>query len=213
VAGVASRLFSVAADSITAAPSFNAHQPCAHGVRNGQLHLREAGQYNLHAYILENAELGAQSNCGAGHNYVHNQVVREVLGGNSGTAGVISSNPIVDTPYSHTYTLALTASWNASNLQVMAYITRSEVGGALSLNATNVSMFPVGIEEKNALQASLHVFPNPFNDALQVELAADASPSFVETNSLDSRVLAQLARVFVAEPLRFFGSGSLTAGT
>ena len=210
--GVAARQLSVSPVSITVAPSFNATSRVLTVPVTANFTYAEAGEYTLNAYILENGVLGAQTNGGAGNNYVHNQVVREVLGGSNGTAGVIPSNPVAGAPYTHTYSFTLPAGWNASNVQVMAYVTRRENGGALSLNATKVSMLPVGIEENNALQASLNVFPNPFIDAMQVELAADATPAFVEIYSLDGRVLAQWERVFAAEPQRFDGLGSLAAG-
>lgn len=210
--GVAARQLSVAPATITATPNFNATTRLLTVPVTANFTYAEAGQYTLNAYILENGVLGAQTSGGAGNNYVHNQVVREVLGGSGGTTGVIPSSPVAGTPYTHTYTFTLPAGWNASNVQVMAYVTRRETGGALSLNATKVSILPVGIEETNALQASLNVFPNPFMEALQVELAADATPAFVELYSLDGRVLAQWERVFAGEPQRFDGLGSLAAG-
>lgn len=212
-AAVDARKLSVSPVSIQVTPNFNTSTRVLTVQVATTMLYAEAGTYTINAYILEDGVLGPQTNGGAGSNYVHNQVVREVLGPVTGTTGVIPANPVQGQTYTHTYTYTVPTAWNASNLRILAYATRVEGSGRLTLNAKAVGMLPVGIEERDALSNVFTAWPVPFAGNLFVDLPADPQAADLELFAVDGRLLATWRRTFNGAPVELDGLEGLPAGT
>ncbi len=152
-----------------------------------------AGEHTLNAYIVEDDIPGAQANAQPG--YIHQQLVREVLGGNNGTAGIVPSGPVPGTAYSATWTYQLPEDWNAEKVRVLGMATHHQDGSAYTLNTVSSAPLVVGVEELGAAAIEFQLHPNPATDMLWLTLPADAEPAQVQVLSADGRVvLAQRVR-------------------
>lgn len=144
-----------------------------------------SGEFIMNAYIVEDNVPGPQTN--GPPNYIHQQVVREVLGGGSGTSGVIPATTVAGIPYSHTYTYTVPANWNWNNLRIVATVSQ-RVGSTLHAVNTGSSYFtPVGIEEGGEAPAALTVFPNPANESVWVDLAGAVGNATITLIDVDGR--------------------------
>ncbi|MCF8256782.1 MAG: Omp28-related outer membrane protein [Flavobacteriales bacterium] len=212
-AEVDARTLSVAPVSVSMSPTFNATTRVLNLPVTANFTYAEEGEYTMNAYVLEDNIVNYQNNGGAGNNYVHHHVVRAVLGGASGTADLIPASPVVNTPYSHEFTYTLPNEWVASNIRLVAYVTKRNDNGALTLNAAKASMLPVGIGETADLQASMKVFPNPLNEeGFYISLSPSSESATVEMFAADGRRIQQWQRVF-SDVQYFDDLGSLATGT
>jgi hypothetical protein len=130
---------------------------------SAQFMAAQPGDYVLNAYVLEDGVPGPQTNAPAG--YVHNQVVRAVLGGAAGTTGAIPANPGAGT-YAHQYTFDLPEAWDMDHLRVAAMVTERRAIGSWTVNVGDADVVMVGVPERDAAWA--RVWPNPSSGALVV---------------------------------------------
>lgn len=148
------------------------------------------GPFNLNVYVLEDAVPGAQSNAPAG--YLHNKVVRAMLGGTSGTSGVVPNDPVVGTPYTTSYTYTVPPTFKLGDLQLIGVLEHAiSMANRYCVNAAKGAASPVGIEEVASANANLDVYPNPFSDAVNISLKGISGKAQVELLSMDGRVLLQ----------------------
>ncbi len=113
--------------------------------------------------------------------YVHNGVARiNLASDNWGTSGVIPASVSAGGTYSQTYNYTLPAAWNASNVYIIAFVSKyGTAASAREILNTNKGLIgtntvATGITE-NASLNSVEVkqnAPNPFNDhtAIQFQL-------------------------------------------
>lgn len=150
----------------------------------------EAGEYRINAYILEDNVSGPQTNGGSGNNYIHNQILREILGPVSGTTGVIPQNPVQGQAYTHTYTHTLPASWNPAKIRIVAYITHVENGQKYTLNANKAGLGSMGIDHSTLNGSEINIYPNPFTYNLSIDFSkVDPSPYTIELFNPDGRLM------------------------
>ncbi|MCB9184289.1 MAG: Omp28-related outer membrane protein [Flavobacteriales bacterium] len=168
------------------------------------------GTYTLNAYVLEDQVHAPQT--GAGADYVHMQIVREVLGGADGTTGVIPASPAAGTTYTHQYTTQVPEGWDAANLRVAVMISEHGSGGLWTVNVADANVLAVGIVEQEDLRFS--VAPNPATDAVRINLP-DASA--VRVRLIDAKGAVVLDRdlraasgSFVLDGLDAFPGGLYT---
>lgn len=169
-----------------------------------------SGSFTLNAYVLEDNVHAPQT--GAGDDYVHMQIVREVLGGADGTAGVIPASPAVGTAYMHHYSVQVPEGWDAANLRVAVMVSEHGAGGLWTVNVADANVLAVGIGEQEGLRFS--VAPNPVTDALKITMA-DASS--VRVRLIDAkggvvldRDLRAMSGSFVLDGLDAFPGGLYT---
>mgnify|MGYP000997244325 FL=1 len=149
------------------------------------------GPNNLNVYVAEDNVPGPQSN--APSNYIHNRVMRAMLGGANGTTGVVPNTPVVGTTYSQTYTYTVPAGYDISELHLIGVLENSPGGfnNRYSLNSVTRSVAGVGIADLRLGDHSLQAYPNPFISELYVDVADFNGPARVELFSMDGRSVYQ----------------------
>lgn len=145
----------------------------------------------MNVYVAEDHVPGPQQN--APSNYIHNRVMRAMLGGSEGSTDVVPDAPVVGTPYSHTYTWTVPAAYDLNNLQLIGVIENRPGGfnDRYSLNCVKASTGTVGIEELSMANDRLLVYPNPFRSDLRVHLDDIAGKAKVELVTLDGRTVLE----------------------
>ncbi|HQV53543.1 MAG: Omp28-related outer membrane protein [Flavobacteriales bacterium] len=155
-----------------------------------------AGPFNLNVYLLEDNCPGSQTNGGAGSNYIHNAVVRAMLGGSTGTSGVVPNTPVVGTNYTHTYTYQVPANFKLADLKLIGVLEHKlGVNNRYCVNAVKSGVSAVGIDELTLAADRFQVFPNPFTNELRVSVADMNGPVAVELYTLDGRSVYQSTMV------------------
>lgn len=168
------------------------------------------GDFIVNAYIVEDNVPGPQTNAAPG--YIHQQVVREVLGGGSGTSGVIPATTVAGVPYSHTYTYSVPANWNWNNLRIVATVSQ-RVGSTLhAVNAGSGYFVALGMEEGSALSSALKVYPNPSSTDLWFELPGDAARGAITLITADGREVLHRELVLTGNAMHVDGFETLAPG-
>lgn len=138
---------------------------------NAEFMANVTGDYRMNVFIVEDSVTGTgtgynQSNFYnnvSGHPYyqagnpilgfVHRDVARHFMGGAWGQTGIIPSNVDALTPYNHTFTYTLPASWDTSHIKLVVVVQK--YGSSLSeryiLNALELDLNTV--EETNVVLA------------------------------------------------------------
>jgi len=154
-------------------------------------------------------------------NYVHDGVARiNLANDNWGTAGVIANPVVIGNPYSQTYSYTLPSTWNATNVSIVAFV--SKYGAAASareiLNSIKGALgtSTSGIIENNNVP-SLDVkqnTPNPFKDitALQFTLNATDNVSIKVYNAFGQVVNDLIDTKLVPGEHTFYWVGDDNAG-
>ena len=187
---VDSRKLGVSPASIQIIPTYNASTRLLTVQVVSTILYPEAGEYRINAYILEDKVTGPQVNGNAGNNYVHNQILREVLGPVTGTTGVIPQNPVQGQAYTHTYTHTLPAAWKPEDIRLVAYITHVENGKNYTLNANKAGLMPMSIDNSVLNGSEVNIFPNPFSESLFISFSkANQSPYTIELFHIDGRLI------------------------
>lgn len=143
------------------------------------------GEHALNAFILEDDLAAPQANAPA--NYVHQQVVRDVLAGPTGDGGVVPSPPVPGTTYHVTWNYLLPEDRVAENIRVAAFVTHRDERGAYTLNARSSAPLAVGMEEGHD-GLDVRLYPNPSTDHLWMEWDRRAGPAHVRILAVDGRV-------------------------
>ncbi|MCB0758280.1 MAG: Omp28-related outer membrane protein [Flavobacteriales bacterium] len=148
------------------------------------------GPFKLNVYLLEDAVPGPQANAPSG--YLHNGVVRALLGGATGTGGLIPNTPVVGTPYIKTYTYTVPATFKLGDLKLIGVLEHAISNtNRYCVNAAKGEASPVGIAELADMSDRLEVYPNPFHDAVNITLKGTTGPARAELIAPDGRLLVQ----------------------
>lgn len=144
------------------------------------------GNFVVNAYLLEDNLPGPQV---AGSDpYVHQQVVREVLGGAGGTAGVIPGTTAAGTTYNHQYTFSVPVQWNHANLRVIAMVTEKRNNTSWTVNVADAALVSVGIPEGDR-RLAMQLYPNPAKGAVWLRAERGAEGARLRILALDGRVV------------------------
>lgn len=172
-----------------------------------------SGTHKLNVYLLEDNVPGPQANAPA--NYVHQGVMRAMLGGVNGSAGIIPNNPVVGTPYTASYTYTVPAGFNLSNLRLIGVAEHSTgaANGRHTLNAVNRAASAVGIDELAMSAGALEAFPSPFVDQLRLRVNDAQGPATVALLTLDGREAQRGTVTFMGGEAHWdLGSAALSEG-
>lgn len=142
-------------------PTFNSSSRLLNVDLTSTFKLVENGDYYLNVYIVEDGIVGTQVN--ATNPYTHNHVVRKMLGGSSGTSGIIPLTPTLNTPYTNSYSFVIPASWNVNNLSLIGLIYSKNGNNKYTQNAINYSFSQL------LSTTDFSVSPNPAEDTLIVD--------------------------------------------
>ncbi len=144
------------------------------------------GPFKVRVYVMEDNLPGPQSSAPA--NYIHQKVMRAMLGGSEGLTTMIPNNPVVGTTYDHTFTYTIPASHNIGDLRLVAFVEHAlGANDRYSLNAVKSQASPVGIEENALGLAEMAVWPNPFQNALRLSAPGLSGMADLELFSTDGR--------------------------
>lgn len=145
------------------------------------------GAFKLNTYVLEDNVPGPQQN--GSPNYIHNAVMRAMLGGATSTTGVIPAVPVVGTTYTHTYTYTVPSGFKIGDLELIGVVEHDlGASGRYTLNAVKGSASPVGIADL-AKDDRVVVQPNPFNEQLAVTVSGLSGAAHMELVAMDGRVV------------------------
>lgn len=149
------------------------------------------GPFNLNVYVAEDNVPGPQTN--APSNYIHNRVMRAMLGGMNGTPGVVPNTPVANTSYSHTYTWTVPAGYNMDELHLVGLIEHvpSSFQNRYTVNSVNRSVAGVGLDELSLGAGQLEAYPNPFVDRLAFHVPDVTGDATVQLIGLDGRLALQ----------------------
>lgn len=162
-----------------------------------------AGDLRLNCYIVEDSLTGEgrswdQRNffnnsasdpymelMGAGDpipNYVHNHVVRKMLGGSWGEEGIIPKEAIAGERYVYSQTFTAPESWNMDNIHLIGLLQsyNSDINKRPILNVKEAQLANITGTRIFTNQDQVKVYPNPSNKQLSVEL-----PSYDTDSKLD----------------------------
>ena len=166
--------------------------------------------YTVNAYIVEDNVPGPQNNAPA--NYVHQQVVRHVLGGVEGITGTwpIPAQPGV--PLTATFSHVLAMEWVPENIRVVGLVTHKRNGTSYTLNAASSAPLVVGLAEHEATLLDMKVYPNPSANELWVDMAGDPAPSVLRLFDMDGREVHHEQRVLGQGPVVLAAFADLAPG-
>lgn len=158
---------------------------------NAEFTYAVTGAYALNVYVAEDNVPGPQSSAPA--NYIHNRVMRAMLGGVNGTTGIIPNTPVVGNTYSQTYNYTVPTGYDISDLQLIGALEHN-LGGfnnRYAINSVKRSVAAVGIGDLSLGDNSLQAYPNPFVNELYVDVADVSGPAMVELFTMDGRSVFQ----------------------
>ena len=121
---------------------------------------------------------------------VYNHVAREILGGFSGQSGSLPTAIVAGTPYSHTFTWTIPATYNVSNMHLVLMLIDNDATPNRILNATGASVV-TGVIETPASLGVVSVFPNPSlggNFTLTYDLVKEGATVITVTDLLGNTV-------------------------
>jgi hypothetical protein len=166
-----------------------------------------SGSFVLNAYVVEDQVPGPQTAAAPG--YLHQQVVREVLGGPNGVAGIIPATTAAGATYTEQFALTVPAEWNHANLRVIATVTERRSSGSWTMNVADAAPTVVGVEEHAGLRVS--AYPNPSCERVWLRLAEDG-PVRIELIAADGRLVRLHHTQAVAGMVQLDGLDALPAG-
>lgn len=167
----------------------------------------QSGEFVVNAYVLEDNVPGPQTAAPGG--YIHHQVVRELLGGAAGTAGIIPSTTAAGATYAHQYTYQVPEEWNHANLRIAAMVTERRNGTTWTMNVGDAGLVEVGVGEEEAIRFGL--FPNPANNDPWVSLQSLAAAR-IQVFAADGRLMLNSEHRTHTGLLRLDGFAALPAG-
>lgn len=149
-----------------------------------------SGSFVLNAYVVEDQVPGPQTAAAPG--YLHQQVVREVLGGPNGVAGIIPATTAAGATYTEQFAITVPAEWNHANLRVIATVTEGRSSGSWTMNVADAAPTVVGVEERSPLLLGAH--PNPARGRVWLRIAEDGLARITLIASDGRHVLRQQAQ-------------------
>ena len=150
-----------------------------------------SGTHKMNVYLVEDHVPGPQVNAPA--NYLHQGVMRAMLGGANGSSGLIPNAPVVGTPYTASYTYTVPDNFNLSNLRLIGVAEHSTgaANGRHTLNTLTSTAAGVGIRDLSLGNNSLKAYPNPFVNELYVDVKDRTGPVRLELVAVDGRVMLE----------------------
>ena len=170
----------------------------------------QAGEFSLNAYVLEDDVVGTQ--VPGLTNYAHHQIVREVLGGAMGTAGVVPATALAGVAYAHQYAMTVPAEWNGDNLRVIAMVSERRSTKLASVNVGGSQVIPVGIAERSGIDPAFTVFPNPSTGRAWLSTEGNGTVDRIRVFSAEGRTVLDQRSSFAGSSVEVIGFADLAPG-
>lgn len=168
------------------------------------------GTHAFNVFILEDGIATDQVNGPA--NYVHDQVVRDVLTGVQGDATLIPATPVPGTTYSGTWGFIVPEDWVAQGIRVVGFVSHRQNGLASTLNVRSTASLAVGVNEPEVPLGALHAYPNPSTDALWMLWPEGQGNASAQVFALDGRELLSQRVVLNGEAIALEGWSTVLPG-
>ncbi|MEM1320569.1 MAG: choice-of-anchor J domain-containing protein [Bacteroidota bacterium] len=126
--------------------------------------------------------------------YVHQDVLRAMLGGTYGLPGIIPDQVDAGDRFSHTFTYTVPAQFDVTNMNVVLLLTKHEAEAPedrhFVINSAEFHFedFLTQTEELTLLQQGITIFPNPLHDQLTLQYT-QATPSAITLSDAMGRVV------------------------
>ncbi len=183
-----------------------------------------SGEYRINAYVVEDKVSGTGSgwdqkndtsyyNNNPSHKYYkannnatktaivgfkHMQVVRAMLGGTYGTAGIIANNPKKDATYTKTYTYTVTGTQKVSDMKLIGMVQQynADLKKRPILNSVQAKVLPwnpSGIAQVSNF-TEMKVFPNPASSVIGIQALVNepAETKVTITNAVGQTVFTKM---------------------
>jgi PKD repeat protein len=155
---------------------------------NAMVMANAEGDFRFNCYILEDGLIAPQSNYYnnlQGHPYygmgnpipefVHNHVLRQIIGETWGTQGQLPSSIVAGDNYSHDFSFTLPNDFTAENINVVGFISHWDddlnLRSVVNANIKKYDEFILtDINVSISKKAMVSIFPNPFNNTFFVQL-------------------------------------------
>lgn len=148
----------------------------------------EYGNYYMNVYLLENGISGTQA--GVSGTYIHNRVVRTLLGGASATSNIIPSNPIINTDYTKTYSYTIPTDWNLNKLSLIGIVFKKIGSLTEVVNAVTYNYDHSNIESKEKFNTPLfNIYPNPAKNEFNISLNENFGESELSILSIEGKLI------------------------
>jgi len=148
-------------------------------------------EYRLNVFVLENqipggsaAGQGYDQN-GADDSYMHQHVLRAMLGGAWGTENTVPVITADNATYSHSYNFLLPNDYNFDNIQVYGIVQRysSDVNDREIVNSKE-STITTNINQISKDEIEIKIYPNPCNEFVNITANFD-KPQSINLNIYD----------------------------
>ena len=157
------------------------------------------GTHAFNVFILEDGIAADQMSGPA--NYLHNQVVRDVLTGVQGDASVIPTTPVAGTSYSKSWNFIVPQDWVAQNIRVVGFVSHRQNGLTSTLNVRSTASLVVGVDELESQLGGLRVYPNPSTNELWMLWPDVKGNTSLQVFALDGREVLSQSVVLNGEAL------------
>lgn len=147
-----------------------------------------AGEFVVNAYVVQDNIPGVQ--VAGGSNYMHQQVVREVMGGASGTASVIPGTTAAGATYNHQYSMVIPEEWDTGNLRVIATVTEKRNNTSWTVNVAEGDLVLTSVDER-ALAPFFRAWPNPASGSAFVQFDQTMPSALIQLLSVDGRLVTE----------------------
>jgi hypothetical protein len=149
--------------------------------------------------------------------YIHRNVLRDMLGGHHGEAGVVPNPVSAGTPFSHTFTTTLDSDWDTEKMHVLVLVQRHDPDpdkreiynvNKIPLNGSVLADLDPSLASPLSARFQLRAFPNPSADQIRVQFPENGN----WTLSLRGLTGQVLERYRVQGDELFIRKGKLTPG-
>jgi hypothetical protein len=154
------RANSISPAQLTITPTYNTSTRQLNVNVTANFKYSETSEYYTNVYIVENGVVGTQVN--ASNPYIHNNIVRKMLGGSIGTGGVIPNTPVINTDYTNSYSFIIPTTWNVNNLELIGLVYRKD---GLTKNTLNSGKYSFAQLLSNT---DFTISPNPAHDFIAI---------------------------------------------
>lgn len=150
-----------------------------------------SGDYRFNLYLLENGIKGYQANAPDPDNYIHNHVLRDMLGGPWGKAGSIPATVKKNDTKTCDFVYTLPADYNINNMTVVGMVQTYNADSSKRriLNAEYQTLKQLlSVNNPQQQTTDIQVYPNPVKDKIRVSINGNSKSYVLSIADINGRV-------------------------
>jgi hypothetical protein len=187
ISDIDQRVGEISPMSLTITPDLNTGTRVLNVTLTANFKLVETGDYYMNLYVLENGLVATQQGT---TNNIHNQVVRAMLGGSTGTTGVIPASPVVSTDYTHTYTYTVPTGYDLTRLSLIGLVFQKDINVTGIINCAKYTYDHTGIADFNSGKINaITTYPNPCNKEFTCVIPNEGKTASLTIYSSEGRLV------------------------